>query len=75
MLGINNFFGGLPTLKRKGLRDCQFEAITNLEQSFRSGENRALMVLATGAGKTYTACLAAYRFLSYTPMRRGFISR
>ena len=70
MLGINNFFGGLPTLKRKGLRDCQFEAITNLEQSFRSGENRALMVLATGAGKTYTACLAAYRFLSYTPMRR-----
>lgn len=28
------------------------------------------MVLATGAGKTYTACLAAYRMLSYTPMRR-----
>lgn len=70
MLGINNFFGGLPTLKRKGLRDCQFEAITNLEQSFRSGEKRALMVLATGSGKTYTACLAAYRFLSYTPMKR-----
>jgi len=30
----------------------------------------ALMVLATGVGKTYTACLAAYRMLSYTPMRR-----
>ena len=28
------------------------------------------MVLATGVGKTYTACLAAYRMLSYTPMRR-----
>ena len=28
------------------------------------------MVLATGAGKTYTACLAAYRMLSYTNMRR-----
>ena len=28
------------------------------------------MVLATGSGKTYTACLAAYRFLSYTPMKR-----
>ena len=28
------------------------------------------MVLATGAGKTYTACMASYRFLSYTPMRR-----
>ena len=28
------------------------------------------MVLATGSGKTYTACLASYRFLAYTPMRR-----
>ena len=28
------------------------------------------MVLATGSGKTYTACMAAYRMLSYTPMKR-----
>ncbi len=70
MLGIEDAFAGLPTLKKKGLRDCQFEAITELEKSFRSGQNRAYMVLATGAGKTYTACMASYRFLSYTPMRR-----
>ena len=70
MLGIEDEFAGLPTLKKKGLRDCQFEAITELENSFRSGQNRAYMVLATGAGKTYTACMASYRFLSYTPMRR-----
>lgn len=69
-LGIENTFAGLPTLKKKGLRDCQYEAVTELEKSFRSGQNRALMVLATGAGKTYTACLAAYRMLSYTPLRR-----
>ena len=69
-LGIEDTFAGLPTLKRKGLRVCQYEAVTELEKSFRSGQNRALMVLATGAGKTYTACLAAYRMLSYTPMRR-----
>jgi type I restriction enzyme R subunit len=69
-LGINDYFAGLPTLKKKGLRDCQYEAVTELEKSFRSGQDRALMVLATGAGKTYTACLAAYRMLSYTPMRR-----
>lgn len=69
-LGINDYFTGLPTLRKKGLRDCQYEAITELEKSFRSGQKRALMVLATGAGKTYTACLAAYRMLSYTPMRR-----
>lgn len=69
-LGINDYFAGLPTLRKKGLRDCQYEAITELEKSFRSGQKRALMVLATGAGKTYTACLATYRMLSYTPMRR-----
>lgn len=69
-LGINDYFAGLPTLRKKGLRDCQYEAITELEKSFRSGQQRALMVLGTGAGKTYTACLAAYRMLSYTPMRR-----
>ena len=69
-LGIEDAFAGLPTLKKKGLRDCQYEAVTELEKSFRAGQNRALMVLATGVGKTYTACLAAYRMLSYTPMRR-----
>ncbi len=70
MLGIDDPFAGLPTLSKKGLRDCQYEAVTELEKSFRTGQNRALMVLATGAGKTYTACLTAYRMLSYTPMRR-----
>lgn len=70
MLGIDDPFAGLPILKSKGLRACQFEAITELEKSFRTGQNRALMVLATGAGKTYTACLTAYRMLAYTPMRR-----
>lgn len=72
MLGIEDPFAGLPSLdlKKKALRDCQYEAITELENSFRSGQNRALIVLATGAGKTYTACMAAYRFLAYTPMKR-----
>lgn len=69
-LGIEDIFAGLPTLKKKGLRDCQYEAVTELEKTFRNGQNRALMVLATGAGKTYTACLTAYRMLSYTSMRR-----
>lgn len=70
MLGIVDPFAGLPVLRRKGLRTCQFEAVSRLESSFRQGKRRALMVLATGAGKTYTACLAAYRMLAYTPMRR-----
>lgn len=70
MLGIKDPFAGLPALKKKGLRDCQYEAITSLEYSFRCGKEKALMVLATGAGKTYTACIASYRFLAFTPMRR-----
>lgn len=70
LLGLEDDYVGLPTLPPKGLRACQYEAITQLEQSFRNGENRALMVLATGAGKTYTACLAAYRMLAFTPMKR-----
>ncbi len=70
MLGIDDPFAGLPTLSRRGLRDCQYEAVSELERSLRSGQKRALIVLATGAGKTYTACLAAYRLLNYTPMRR-----
>lgn len=70
MLGIEDPYAGLPALSKKGLRDCQYEAISELESSFRAGQNRALLVLATGAGKTYTACMAAYRFLAYTPMKR-----
>lgn len=70
MLNLPSYFAGLPVLQKKGLRDCQYEAITELEKSFRQGYNKALMVLATGSGKTFAACTAAYRFLSYTPAKR-----
>jgi type I restriction enzyme R subunit len=68
--GIQNKYAGLPFLLPKGLRKCQYEAVTKLESSLRKGEKRALMVLATSAGKTFTACMAAYRLLSYTPAKR-----
>jgi len=73
MLGITDPYAGLPALskhEKNALRACQIEAITELEKSFRAGQNKALMVLATGSGKTYTACLASYRLLAYTPMKR-----
>lgn len=73
LLGIKDEYAALPMLterEKKALRACQYQAITELEKSFKSGQKRALMVLATGAGKTYTACMAAYRMLSYTPMKR-----
>ncbi len=63
-------FAGLPYLSPNKLRKCQYEAITNLEKSFKQGKKRAVMVLATGSGKTFTACMTAYRMLTYTPMKR-----
>jgi type I restriction enzyme R subunit len=49
----------LPTahpLPAQNLRACQLEGIANLEGSFAADHPRALIQMATGAGKTYTAC-------------------
>jgi type I restriction enzyme R subunit len=70
ILGIQEKYAGLPMLQRRGLRDCQFEGITELEKSLKEGKRRALMVLATGAGKTYLAITAAYRLLNYANYHR-----
>ena len=70
MLGIQDQYAGLPMLQRRGLRDCQFEGIAELEKSLKEGKRRALMVLATGAGKTYLAITAAYRLLNYANYHR-----
>ncbi len=63
-------YGALPRLEKKGLRDCQYEAEIELEKSFKGGNKKNLAVLATGSGKTYLACLASYRLLNYTSVKR-----
>jgi type I restriction enzyme, R subunit len=60
----------LPPLPRVGLRDCQIRAIENLEASFKEGRPRALVQMATGSGKTYTAITAVYRLLKYAGAKR-----
>ena len=60
----------LPVLERQDLRDCQIEAITNLEKSFAADHPRALIQMATGSGKTYTAVSFAYRLIKYAAARR-----
>ena len=40
-------------------------AINNLDQSFADNRPKALVQMATGAGKTFTAITAAYRLLKY----------
>ena len=57
-------------LPAQNLRDCQIEAITNLEQSFAADRPRALVQMATGSGKTYTACSEAYRLIKHAGARR-----
>ena len=52
------------------MRDCQVEAITRLEESFRDARPRALIQMATGAGKTYTACAFTYRLIKYAGVKR-----
>lgn len=63
-------YGALPRIERKGLRDCQYNAECKFEKSIKQREKNALAILATGSGKTYLTCLAAYRLLNYTPTRR-----
>ncbi len=60
----------MPELERDNLRACQFEAITRLEQSFKENRPRALVQMATGAGKTFTAISAIYRLLEYADAKR-----
>jgi type I restriction enzyme R subunit len=53
-----------------GLRDCQVNAITNLEQSLSQNKPRALVQMATGSGKTFTAITSVYRLLK-PPVREA----
>ncbi|MCX8133299.1 MAG: DEAD/DEAH box helicase family protein [Roseococcus sp.] len=54
----------LPPLDAARLRPCQAEAIAGVEASLAAGKPRALVSMATGAGKTYTACALTHRLLS-----------
>ncbi len=60
----------LPALKTVGLRDCQIKAITELEKSFKDFKPKALIQMATGSGKTFTAVTFIYRLLKFTNAKR-----
>ena len=61
---------GLPALDPAGLRACQVNAIEKLEASFRDDRPRALIQMATGSGKTYTAITSIYRLLKHADAKR-----
>lgn len=60
----------IPDLPTAGLRDCQVTAITGLEKSFRENRPKALIQMATGSGKTFTAITSIYRLLKHAKARR-----
>ncbi len=60
----------LPKLNNEGLRECQVNAINNLEISFKENRPRALIQLATGSGKTFTAITYIYRLLKFAKAKR-----
>jgi type I restriction enzyme R subunit len=63
-------FHDIPVLPEDGLRDCQITAIHNLENSFKHYHPKALIQMATGSGKTYTAITFIYRLLKYAKAKR-----
>lgn len=60
----------MPPLPTTNLRDCQTSAVTGLEQSLALNKPRALIHMATGAGKTFTAITAVYRLLKFAGAKR-----
>jgi type I restriction enzyme R subunit len=60
----------LPELQATGLWPAQFTAIANLERSLAKNRPRALIQMATGSGKTFTAANVSYRLVKHGDARR-----
>jgi type I restriction enzyme R subunit len=57
-------------LEKGTLRDCQFEAIIKLEKSLAKANQRALIQMATGSGKTHAAVSSVYRLIKFARVKR-----
>jgi type I restriction enzyme, R subunit len=60
----------MPPFITDGLRACQIDAVSALESSMGQNHPRALVQMATGAGKTFTACTLSYRLLAHAGFKR-----
>jgi type I restriction enzyme, R subunit len=60
----------LPPLDETGLWQAQGEAIRNLEVSLGENRPRALIQMATGTGKTFTAVSFCYRLIKFAGAKR-----
>ena len=60
----------MPSLDKRKLRACQVNAVQGLETSLGKDSPRSLIQMATGAGKTFTACTFSYRLIKYAKAKR-----
>lgn len=67
---LRNRLKSMPALDHEGLRPAQIKAIENLETSFKNNRPKALIQMATGAGKTFTAATFIYRLLKHVDAKR-----
>ena len=76
LIDVNTLRGRLrnmPTqfpLITTGLWGAQVEAINNLEKSLAENRPRALIQMATGSGKTFTAVSFVYRLIKHAKAKR-----
>ncbi len=60
----------MPSIHETGLWPAQLKAVRNLEESLREDRPRALIQMATGSGKTFTAITSAYRLIKFGGAQR-----
>ena len=60
----------MPPLVSTNLWPAQSKAIRGLEASLADAKPRALIQMATGSGKTFTACNFVYRLIQHANARR-----
>ena len=60
----------MPSLDAGALWPVQERAILNLEESLALAKPRALIQMATGSGKTFTACNLVYRLIKHAGAKR-----
>jgi type I restriction enzyme R subunit len=60
----------MPELNTDRLWQAQIESVQNLEASLAKNHPRALIQMATGSGKTYTAASFCYRLITFAKAKR-----
>ena len=60
----------MPPLDTEGLWAVQAKAIQNLERCLADNRARALIQMATGSGKTFTACSISHRLIKFANAHR-----